>query len=127
MDVHALVRQFVTEFCRVSIDEPYLARLMADESARDSERLEYLYERDIEPTFALVVPSIARLTASGGMTRVPMDVVFFAGIAPVSGLVQEPLARRLGSLEHMQQADCLARAEALAGLVVDDLSATRRR
>lgn len=122
-----VVRQFVMEFYRVSIDEPYLAMLMADESAQDTERLDYLYQRYIEPTLALVVPSIERLMASGRMTRVPMDVVFFAIIAPVSGLVQEPLARRLGSPEHMSPADRLARAETLAGLVVDGLLAAGRR
>ncbi|MGW1561216.1 TetR/AcrR family transcriptional regulator [Streptomyces sp. NPDC002144] len=120
-----VVRQFVMEFYRVSIDEPYLAMLIADESTRDTERLDYLYERYIEPQLALVVPSIERLMAAGRMARVPMDIVFFAIIAPVSGLVQEPLARRLGSPEHMQQADRLARAEALAGLVVEGLLATR--
>ncbi|WP_308286425.1 TetR/AcrR family transcriptional regulator [Streptomyces griseorubiginosus] len=120
-----VVRQFVMEFYRVSIDEPYLAMLIADESTRDTERLDYLYERYIEPQLALVVPSIERLMAAGRMARVPMDIVFFAIIAPVSGLVQEPLARRLGSPEGMQQADRLARAEALAGLVVEGLLATR--
>ncbi|MEU3340045.1 TetR/AcrR family transcriptional regulator [Streptomyces sp. NPDC006668] len=120
-----VVRQFVMEFYRVSIDEPYLAMLIADESTRDTERLDYLYERYIEPQLALVVPSIERLMAAGRMARVPMDIVFFAIIAPVSGLVQEPLARRLGSPEHMQQADRLARAEALAGLVAEGLLATR--
>ncbi|MEU9168633.1 TetR/AcrR family transcriptional regulator [Streptomyces sp. NPDC048420] len=122
-----VVRQFVTEFYRVSIGEPYLAMLMADESAQETERLDYLYQRYIEPTLALVVPSIERLMTSGGMARVPMDVVFFAIIAPVSGLVQEPLARRLGSPERMQQADRHARAEALAGLVVDGLLARRHQ
>ena len=126
-DDEDVVRQFVGEFYRVSIGEPYLAMLMADESAQDTERLDYLYERYIEPTLALVVPSIERLMASGGMARVPMDVVFFAIIAPVSGLVQEPLARRLGSPEGMRHADRLARAEALAHLVVDGLLATRRQ
>lgn len=126
-DDEGVVRQFVMEFYRVSSDEPYLAMLMVDESARDTERLDYLYQRYIEPTLALVVPSIERLMASGGMARVPMDVVFFAIIAPVSGLVHEPLARRLGSPERMQHADRHARAEALAGLVVDGLLATRRQ
>jgi len=126
-DDEDVVRQFVMEFYRVSSDEPYLAMLMADESARDTERLDYLYQRYIEPTLALVVPSIERLMASGGMARVPMDVVFFAIIVPVSGLVHEPLARRLGSPERMQHADRLARAEALAGLVTDGLLATRRQ
>ncbi|MEU5313286.1 TetR/AcrR family transcriptional regulator [Streptomyces sp. NPDC021562] len=122
-----VVRQFVREFYRVSSGEPHLAMLVADEAARDTERLDYLYQRYIEPTLALVAPSIERLMASGRMARVPMDVVFFAIIAPVSGLVQEPLARLLGSPRHMEQADRLARARALAGLVADGLLATGQR
>jgi AcrR family transcriptional regulator len=116
-----VVRQFVTEFYRGNIGEPYLALLMADESGRDTERLDYLYQRYIEPTLAVVMPSIERLMASGRMARVPMDVLFFAIIAPVAGLVQEPFARRLGRPEHLSQAERLARAEALASLVVDGL------
>lgn len=118
-----VVRQFVTEFYRVNVGEPYLAMLMLDEFGRDTERLDYLYQRYIEPTLALVVPSIERLTASGDMARVPMDVLFFAIIAPVGGLVQEPFARRLGRPEHLTQAERLARASALAQLVVDGLLA----
>ncbi|MFJ9353066.1 TetR/AcrR family transcriptional regulator [Streptomyces mirabilis] len=118
-----VVRQFVREFYRVNIGEPHLALLMADESGRDTERLDYLYERYIEPTLALVVPGIERLMASGHVARVPMDVLFFAIIAPVAGLVQEPFARRLGRPEQLSQAERLARAEALAGLVVDGLLA----
>ncbi|MFC8519360.1 TetR/AcrR family transcriptional regulator [Streptomyces sp. NPDC057257] len=122
-DDEDVVRQFVTEFYRVNVGEPYLAMLMVDELGRDTERLDYLYQRYIEPTLALVVPSIERLTASGGMAQVPMDVLFFAIITPVAGLVQEPFARRLGRPEHLSQAERLARAEALAGLVMDGLLA----
>ncbi|MCX4760159.1 hypothetical protein OG562_03995 [Streptomyces sp. NBC_01275] len=52
-----------------------------------------------------------------------MDVLLFAVIAPVAGLVQETFARRLGRPEHLSQTDRLARAEALAGLVVAGLLA----
>ncbi|MFF4806460.1 TetR/AcrR family transcriptional regulator [Streptomyces sp. NPDC002144] len=120
-DDEDVVRQFVREFYRTTIGEPHLAMLMADESARDTERLDYLYQRYIEPTLALVAPSIERLMASGRMAQIPMDVVFFAIITPVSGLVQEPLARRMSRDEHLTLADRLAKAEALAGLVVDGL------
>ncbi|MEV7976765.1 TetR/AcrR family transcriptional regulator [Streptomyces sp. NPDC086519] len=122
-DDEDVVRRFVTDFYRINIGEPYLAVLMADESARDTERLDYLCRHYIEPALALVAPSTERLMASGRMVRVPMDVLFFAIITPVSGLVQEPLARRLGRPEHMSHAERLARADALAGLVVDGLLA----
>ncbi|UUU26941.1 hypothetical protein [Streptomyces sp. DSM 40750] len=73
-----VVRQFVTEFHRINVGEPYTALLPTDELARDTERLDHLDQRYIEPTPTLVVPSIERPMASGRMARVPMDVLFFA-------------------------------------------------
>ncbi|MFI7699507.1 hypothetical protein [Nonomuraea sp. NPDC049480] len=63
--------RFASARCTSSIGELYLTGLIADELARDTERLDYLYQRYIEPTLALVVPSIERLMASGRMARVP--------------------------------------------------------
>ncbi|MFD5537500.1 TetR/AcrR family transcriptional regulator [Streptomyces sp. NPDC127079] len=120
-DDEEVVRQFVMEFYRNNIGEPHLALLMLDEGARDTERLDYLCRRYVEPTLTRIAPSIERLMASGRMPRVAMDVLFFAIIAPVSGLVQEPLARRLGRAERMSRTERLAMAETLAGLVVDGL------
>jgi TetR/AcrR family transcriptional regulator len=37
-------------------DEDALRRFIADESSRDTERLDYLYERYIEPTMAALLP-----------------------------------------------------------------------
>jgi TetR/AcrR family transcriptional regulator len=124
-DDEALLRRFVTDFYRTSIDEPHLARLIADETSRDTERLDYLYQRYIEPTLAALAPSIERLTASGRMARVPMDVLFFAIIPPVAGMVQGPLARRLGRPANLSHEERLRRADALAALVVDGLLAPR--
>ena len=48
------------------------------------------------PTLGPLVPAVERLAAAGRMPAVPMDVLFFAVISPVAGLVQLPLAHRLG-------------------------------
>ncbi|WP_460072937.1 TetR/AcrR family transcriptional regulator [Streptomyces sp. YKOK-I1] len=117
-----VMRQFITDFYRTSIDEPNLARLMADESSRDTERLDYLYQRYIEPALTALRPKVDSLTASGRMTRVPEDVLFFAIIGPISGLVSDPLARRLGHRsEPMTAEERVDRAQVLADLVVDGL------
>jgi TetR/AcrR family transcriptional regulator len=123
-DDEDLLRQFVTDFYRTSLGEPHLTWLVADETSRDTERLDYLYERYIEPTLATIAPSIERLTASGRMARVPMDVLFFAIVPPVAGLVQEPLARRLGLPVDSSAEERLRRAETLATLVVGGLLAS---
>jgi hypothetical protein len=119
-----VVRRFVTEFYRVHVGQPYLGWLIADEFARDTERLDFLLQRYAEPALARVVPSIERLMESVRVARVPLDVLFFAIIAPVGRLAQEPLARRLGRPEHLTQTERLARAAALAGLMAAGLLAS---
>ncbi|MFM9443851.1 hypothetical protein [Streptomyces acidiscabies] len=52
-----------------------------------------------------------------------MDVLLFAVVVPVAGPVQKPFARRLGRPEHLSQTDRPAKAEALAGLLVDGVPA----
>ncbi|MEV5843509.1 TetR/AcrR family transcriptional regulator [Streptomyces sp. NPDC051985] len=122
------MRQFIKDFYRTSIDEPNLARLMADESSRDTDRIDYLYERYIEPALTALMPRVERLTAAGRMAPLPEDILFFAIIGPISGLVSDPLTRRLGRRSAPVTAEeRLARAEVLADLVVDGLLAWKDR
>ncbi|WP_235990273.1 hypothetical protein [Streptomyces ureilyticus] len=58
------------------------------------------------------------------MTPVPVDVLFFAVIPPVSGMVETPLARRMGRPDPDSPQQLTATAEALANLVVNGLLAT---
>ncbi|WP_329296685.1 TetR/AcrR family transcriptional regulator [Streptomyces pseudovenezuelae] len=118
------LRQVVTEFYRAAADTPLIGRILVDESSRDTERLDYLYERHIVPTMRLMTSSIERLVASGRMAPVPMDVLFFAVIPPVAGMVEGPLARRLGRPEPTSSQQLTDTAEALATLVVNGLLAT---
>ncbi|MGW4542014.1 hypothetical protein ACWEOP_29625 [Streptomyces chartreusis] len=57
------------------------------------------------------------------MAPVPMDVLFFAVIPPVSGMVEVPLARRLGRPVPATPEQLTATAETLAALVVNGLLA----
>ncbi|MFG2800065.1 TetR/AcrR family transcriptional regulator [Streptomyces pseudovenezuelae] len=118
------LRQVVTEFYRAAADTPLIGRILVDESSQDTERLDYLYERHIVPTMRLMTSSIERLVASGRMAPVPMDVLFFAVIPPVAGMVEGPLARRLGRPEPTSSQQLTDTAEALATLVVNGLLAT---
>ncbi|MDX3520510.1 TetR/AcrR family transcriptional regulator [Streptomyces scabiei] len=121
------LRQIIAGFYRAAADTPLIGRVLVDESSRDTERLDYLYERHIVPTLRLMAPSIERLVASGRMAPVPMDVLFLAVVPPVSGMVDGPLARRLGRPEPASSQQLPGAAEALATLVVNGLLATAAR
>lgn len=118
------LRQFITGFYLTAVDTPRIDRIMLDELSRGTERLDYLYERYIAPTLQLMVPSIERLVASGRMAPVPADVLFFAVIPPVSGIMDGPLARRLGRPGPVTPEQLTATAESLATIVVGGLLAT---
>ncbi|MFF3336802.1 TetR/AcrR family transcriptional regulator [Streptomyces sp. NPDC002888] len=118
------LRQIITSFYRTAADAPLVARLFVDELNRDTERLEYLYEHYIAPTLQTMVSSIERLVAAGRMAPVPLDVLFFAVIPPVGGMVDIPLARRLGRPESVTPQQQAAIAESLAALVINGLLAT---
>ncbi|MFM9595064.1 TetR/AcrR family transcriptional regulator [Streptomyces scabiei] len=118
------LRQIIAGFYRAAADTPLVGRVLVDESSRDTERLDYLYERHIAPTLRLMAPGIERLVAPGRMAPVPMDVLFFAVVPPVSGMVDGPLARRLGRPETASSRQPTSTAEALATLVVNGLLAT---
>ncbi|WP_416983239.1 TetR/AcrR family transcriptional regulator [Streptomyces sp. T028] len=118
------LRQVITGFYRSAADSPLVGRIFVEELARDTERLDHLYERYIAPTLRTLTPSIDRLVAAGRMAPVPMDVLFFAVIPPVAGMVEVPLARRLGRPEPASPQQLLATAEMLADLVVNGLLST---
>ncbi|MDF3144189.1 MULTISPECIES: TetR/AcrR family transcriptional regulator [unclassified Streptomyces] len=118
------LRLTVTAFYQAAAGTPMMGRIFVNEFTSDTERLDYLYERYIAPTLQLMVPCIDRLVASGRMAPIPMHVLFFAVIPPVSGMVEVPLARRLGRPEPTSPEQQAATAESLAELVVNGLLAT---
>ncbi|MDD9376897.1 TetR/AcrR family transcriptional regulator [Streptomyces sp. ZAF1911] len=120
------LRRIITGFYRSAVDTPLIGRVFVDEFSQDTERLDYLYEHYIAPTLQRMTPSIERLVDSGRMAPIPMDVLFFAVIPPVSGMLDMPLARRLGRSEGTSPEQLTATAESLAALVVNGLLATGR-
>ncbi|WP_329343561.1 TetR/AcrR family transcriptional regulator [Streptomyces sp. NBC_00663] len=118
------LRRVITGFYRSAVDTPLIGRVVVVEFAQDTERLDYLYEHYFTPTLRLMTPSIERLVAAGRMAPVPMDVLFFAVVPPVSGMLDTPLARRLGRPESASPEQLTATAESLAALVVNGLLAT---
>lgn len=118
------LRRIVTALYLTSVDTPQLGRLFVDELSRDTERLDYLYDHYIGPTLQTLVPSIDRLVAAGRMAPTPMDVLFFAILPPISGMIDLPLARRLGRAHPATPEQLAATAESLATLVINGLLST---
>ncbi|PXY26662.1 TetR family transcriptional regulator [Prauserella coralliicola] len=115
------VRAVIIHFYQAAVEAPLLGRLLADEFSRESERLDYLYERYVAPTLGPLVPAVERLMAAGRLPTVPIDVLFFAVISPVAGLVQLPLAHRLGRAEPVTRESQTRTARELADLIVNGL------
>lgn len=116
-----LVRAVIAHFYQAAVEAPLVGRLLADEFGRESERLDYLYERYVEPSLRPLAPAIARLVAQGRIPDVGMDVVFFVVISPIAGLVQLPLAYRLGRSNPVTHDSQLRTARELAQLVTRSL------
>lgn len=121
------LKQYITGLYRTSACRPQLGRIFAEEFAKDSERLDYVYDCYIVPTMETIVSVCERLVDAGRMAPVPMDVLFFAVIGPIAGMVEVPLARRLGRPDPASAEQLTATAESLADLVVNGLLATRPR
>ncbi|MET8977006.1 TetR/AcrR family transcriptional regulator [Streptomyces sp. NPDC004539] len=118
------LRRTVAGFYRAAAQTPLIGRVFVDEFSRDTERLDHLYENYLAPMLGTMMPSIDRLVASGAMAPVPMDVLFYAVVPPVSGMVELPLAHRLGRAAAGSPEQRAATAESLARIVVNGLLST---
>ncbi|WP_327318851.1 TetR/AcrR family transcriptional regulator [Streptomyces sp. NBC_01235] len=118
------LRRIITAFYQAAATTPMMGRILVHEFSSDTERLDYLHERYIAPTLQLMAPCIDRLVASGRMAPVPMHVLFFVIVPPVAGMVELPLARRLGRSEATSPQQRAATAQSLAGLVVNGMLGT---
>lgn len=118
------LRQTITDFYVAAADSPQIGRIFLNEFTLDSERLDFLYENFIAPIMQSMGDVVDRLVAAGRMAPVPMHVLFFIIIPPISGMVEVPLARRLGRPEPASPEELRATAEELSTLVVNGLLAS---
>jgi TetR/AcrR family transcriptional regulator len=112
------LRVIVLDLYRVASRVPQVERMIADESGRDTDRLDYLHSQIIGPFYAGLRPVLERLMEAGRMRTAPPDLIFFAITGPALALSHQPLAGRLGAPADPDQ---LQRAETLALLVLDGL------
>ena len=111
----------VRHFHRIAARNPQVNRIIADESVRDSGRLDYLHERFISKFWDGIAPIVQRLMDDGRMPEVPLDLVFFAISGPALTLTHDQLARRLGRPPTGAPQDTDQMADQLAQLVLDGL------
>lgn len=112
------VRAAIGGFYRNAARHPDLHRLLADEAARESERLSYLFDRYIEPSLAHIWAPVERLQAAGHAPALARHLLFFVIIGPTMGMTHAPLAVRLGREEDPRPEDLDRYADALADRVI---------
>ncbi|PJJ63841.1 TetR/AcrR family transcriptional regulator [Compostimonas suwonensis] len=106
---------------RTAAQRPQLYRLIWDEATRDSERLDYLCENYLRPAVTEALPGAEEALRSRGWGDIPVHLLYFVLTGALSGIVQAPLANRLGGTrtgDHRDEpiADALAEF-VLAGLL----------
>lgn len=112
----------VVQLYRRSANASAKNRLLADESTRDSDRLDYLHERFIRPFWNSIEPTINSLIAAGRIPRVPPHVLYTAITGPALALAQDPVADRLNpAAAPAAQQDRKSMADALSSLVLHGL------
>lgn len=112
----------IREFLRYSAEHPELALLMSIEGARDSERLDYIYEHYIAPPLEPFDRLLRHLIAEGRARPVPMRTVFLLlghGATALFGLV--PLARRLDRPDPTSAKTVKEHIDAVTRIIIDGL------
>jgi TetR/AcrR family transcriptional regulator len=117
------LRKAVGHLYRMAANESQLSRLIADESTRDSDRLDYLHQRFIRPFWESITPTVTALIEVGRIPRVAPHILYFAIVGPALALTQNPIVDRLdpaaapaASRDRDQTADALS-AVVLHGLL----------
>ncbi|GIF77652.1 TetR/AcrR family transcriptional regulator [Asanoa siamensis] len=120
------LRRVIQQLFRLAAHETQISRLVADESARDSERLDYLHRGFIQPFWDSIEPTIAALIAAGRVPNVPTHVLYFAIVGPAIAVSQsaivdrlDPAAAPVADLDRDTLADALS-AIVIRGLLGDE-------
>lgn len=121
MDDACRLTAVVRAFYRSAARSPEINRLMADESNRESERIDFLYANYLGPVLAALEPTLVRLVDAGRMRPAPLYLLFLAITGPATSLTQDPVTVRLGRCPDQSSTDTAAAADALASLVLEGL------
>jgi AcrR family transcriptional regulator len=99
LDDEELLATMILRHYRNVASHPAVHRVLWDEAARESERLDYLYSRYMQPTAITFLPVLQRLIDAGKVEPISPDLLYFYINGPSAALVQRPLARRIAGQE----------------------------
>ncbi|MFI5734941.1 TetR/AcrR family transcriptional regulator [Kribbella sp. NPDC051587] len=116
-----LLAAMVLRHYRNVAHHPAIHRVLWDEAARESERLDYLYSRYMQPTAVTFLPVLERLIGAGKVEPTSPDLLYFSINGPSAALVQRPLARRLAGQEFAKSEDLDPLAKTLGLQVITSL------
>jgi AcrR family transcriptional regulator len=115
----------VRQFLHYTAQHPEIGLIMNSEGAKDTERLDYIYENYIAPQLAPVDRLLRHLADEGRIDPVPLRTVFLlvaqGGGAPF-GLL--PLARRLDRSDPATRKNVDAHIEHVTRIITNGLRAT---
>ncbi|WP_327111176.1 TetR/AcrR family transcriptional regulator [Streptomyces sp. NBC_01341] len=112
----------IVQLYRRSANASAKNRLLADESTRDSDRLDYLHQRFIQPFWDSIEPAINNLMSAGRIPLVPPHVLYTAITGPALALAQDPVADRLNpAAAPVAKQDRERLADTLSSLVIHGL------
>lgn len=87
----------VRVFLRAASANADLTRIITEESGSGGPRLEYVYERHVEPIVQMIKPAYDRLVAEGRVRDVPFGVMMFAVLAMTGVSSRQGLLTLLGA------------------------------
>jgi AcrR family transcriptional regulator len=114
----ARFRDGVRAFLTVALANADITRIINQESGSRGPRLEYVYQRHVEPIVGALRPGFDRLVAEGRVRAVPLHVMMFAVIAMTGVASHQGIVSLIGSDED---APVDAFSEHLSGIVLDGL------
>ncbi|MEU8257832.1 TetR/AcrR family transcriptional regulator [Micromonospora inaquosa] len=121
LDDGEVFRRAVVKFYSFAAKSPQANRIMSEESAADSGRLDYIFSNYTSQFLARLWPVAERLMDAGRVPRIPLAVLFTAVSGPALALTHSPMTQRLGGPANptAEEVECWARS--LAEVVLQGL------
>jgi AcrR family transcriptional regulator len=118
-------KSIVRVFCHLAANRPYVNRIISDESAVDSDRLDHLYGKytgQFLESFELLA---RRLMRAGRMPDMPMDVLYSVLQGPAIILSQKAMRQRIRGTKQISSSESGQSADVLANVLIRGLLSER--
>jgi AcrR family transcriptional regulator len=111
-------RDGIRAFLRLALANADMTRIINQESGTGGPRLDYLYQRHVEPIVIALTPGFDRLVAEGRIRAVPLHVTVFSVIAMTGIANHRGILRLIGSYEDIPYS---VLSQQLSEIVLDGL------